>query len=218
MINSTSSGSPVPLSEGDLQQTLGLVGGLVASRVLLGPAGEVKEIHAIASRARNPKRIIRDIETLLLVKHGIKVDYRKISLVQLADDQLRDSLVHPIIRQIIEEDLGNVRRIRVEIQSGGRYFAGEAEEKVDNPSTFRTAAKATIHSIEKLIRHPADIQVEHAETLRLDSRQVLIVVLKCFIEDREEHLVGACFVGPRPAESAVRATLDALNRRVSSWT
>ena len=87
---------------------------------------------------------------------------------------------------------------------------------MDHPNLFRTAAKATINCVEKLTKHQMDIQVESAETFRQDTHEILFVILKCFVENREENLVGACFVGPRPAESAVRATLDALNRRIYS--
>lgn len=207
------------LSASDFELTLTQIQGLYASRVILGRNREISEIHIVASTTRKPKQIIRDVETLLHVKHGIRVDYRKVSLVQLAEENLlRIALARPEIRKVTEEDLGNQRRIRVEIQGGGKMVLGEATERIDNPIPIHTSAKATISSIEKLIGHQMDVRVENATTIRLDSREVVIVVLACLIEDREEVLVGASFIGTRLAESAARATLDALNRRIYTST
>lgn len=209
--------APTPISPlvSDIETTLSQVQGVYASRVLMDRDRGLREIHVVASNARKPKQIIRDIETLLFVKHGLRVDYRKISLVQLADeDLLRLPLARPEIRSVEEENLGDRRRICVEIQGGGRVVHGEARDQVQNPLTFQTAARATIQCIEKLTGNQIDVRLEHATTLRLDSREIALVVLTCVIENREEAFVGASFVGSRPAESAARATLDALNRRL----
>jgi hypothetical protein len=201
----------------DFELTLRQVDGLYASRVVLDQNNAVSEVHVVASTARKPKQIVRDIETLLFVKHGTRIDYRKVSMVQLADEQLlRVPLARMEIRRVVEEDLGTEKRIRVEIKGAGRTVEGEARERVDNPSIFRTAAKATIQAIDKLVGQKLDARLDHAETLRLDLHEVIIVIVTCFTDKGEEKFVGSSFIGNRPAESAARATLDALNRRVFS--
>lgn len=210
----TGSLSPAP---SDFELTLGQVDGLYASRVVVDQDNAVSEVHVVASTARKPKQIVRDIETLLFVKHGTRLDYRKVSMVQLADEQLlRVPLARPEIRQVVEDDLGTEKRIRVEIKGAGRLVSGEARERTDNPSAFRTAANATIQAINKLIGQQLDARLEYAEPLRLDTNDVLIVIVTCFTDKGEEKFVGSSFVGNRPAESAARATLDALNRRIYS--
>jgi hypothetical protein len=201
-------------STSDLEITLAQVEGVYAARVVMDK-GAPCEIHIVASMERKPKQMIRDIETLVFVKHGLRVDYRKISLVQLAgEDLLRLPLARPEIREVCEEHLGDQRRIRVVIQGGGQVVQGEASERIDNPVPFYTAARATVNCIEKLVGHEMDVRVNNVTTLRLDSHEVAVVILTCLIENREETFVGASFVGSRQAESAARATLDALNRRI----
>ena len=218
-MSNTLSSTAVSPSTSDLEITLSNVKGVYASCVILDQDRKLSEIHILASTARKPKQIVRDIETLLLAKHRINVDYRKISLVQLADEQLlRMPVARPEIRKVTEQDLGNQKMIRVEIQGGGRTVVGEARDPIGNPSPFHTAAKATVNAIEKLVGRYMDVRLEHSETLRLGSREVLLVLLTCLSEDREETFVGASFVGSRPAESAARATLDALNRRIYMFT
>ncbi len=201
-------------SVSDLELTLNQVRGVYASRVMMEQS-RVTEIHIIASDERPPKQMVRDVETILCVKHDLRVDYRKISLVQLAAEDLRRlPLARPEIRRVSEESLGGQRRVRVEIQGAGKIVVGEACETNNPAGPFYSAAQATVQCIEKLVGRQIDVRVQHATTLRLDAHEIAIVILTCWLEDREERLVGASFVGSHPAESAARATLDALNRRI----
>lgn len=203
----------------DLELTLAQIRGIYASCVILDASRELSEIHIVASADRKPKQIVRDIETLLFVKHRIKVDYRMISLVQLPDEKLlRIPIARPEVRAVTEEVVGDRKRIRVEIQGASKIAEGQAEENIDNPSTNRTAANATIAAVEKLLDHRIKVRLENLTSFRFDLREVLIVIVTCQIEDREETLVGASFAGNRPSEAAARATLDALNRRIYNLT
>jgi hypothetical protein len=209
---STASARP---SATDLELTLQQIHGIYASCVILDARRALSEIHIVASAERKPKQIVRDIETLLFVKHRLKVDYRKISLVQLPDEKLlRIPIARPEIRSVTEDILGDKKRIRVEIQGASKVAAGQAEESIDNPNTNRTAAKAAMAAVEKLLDHRIKVRVEDVTSFRFGLREVLIVIVTCLVEDREETFVGASFAGNRPSESAARATLDALNRRI----
>jgi len=203
----------------DLELTLSQIRGVYAACVILDQNRDLSEIHIVASVERKPKQIVRDIETLLFVKHHVKVDYRKISLVQLPDEKLlRIPVARPEIRSVTERVQGDQRKVQVTIQGAGRVASGEANEKNDQPDPFRTAAKATINAVEKLLDQRIKVRLDNAEVFRFGSREILLVIVTCQIEDREETFVGASFVGARPAEFAARATLDALNRRIYNLT
>jgi hypothetical protein len=75
-VSSTTSTKP---SAADLELTLSQIRGVCAASVILDQNRDVSEIHIVASMERKPKQIVRDVETLLFVKHRVKVDYRKIS-------------------------------------------------------------------------------------------------------------------------------------------
>ncbi len=216
-MSTTTSPAIIMPSVSDLEQTLSQVQGVYAARVVYDPEHEVSEVHLVTSTERPPKSLVRDIETLVFVKHGVKIDYRKVSLVQLAEADLRRlPVARPEIRRVVEENLGDLRRVGVEIQGAGRVVRGEATERADNPTAFHTAARATISCIEQLVGQQMDVRLDHAASLRLENREIAIVVLTCLVEDREESFVGASFVGTRQSEAAARATLDALNRRIFS--
>ena len=206
-------------SASDMVLTLNQIRGVFASCVILDAQRDVSEIHIVASTGRKPKQIVRDVETVLFVKHDTKIDYRKISMVQIDDEQsLRIPVARPEIEQITEDVVGSQRRVRVQVRGGGRLATGEAFERIDSPAPFRTSAKATIDAISKLLNREADFQFEDAQTFGIGVHEILIVVVRCLISDREETLLGTCFVGTRLIESGVRATLDALNRRIHNLT
>lgn len=206
-------------SANDLVLTIDQIRGVYASCVILDKNEDVSEIHIVASDARKPKSIVRDIETMLFVKHRIKIDYRTISMVQIPDEQLlRIPVARPEIRSVTEEVMGDRRRVTVKIHGASRSAVGDAYERVDNPDIFRTAAKATINALEKLVNHTIDVRLEDAQTFRMGSHEVLLIVVTALIDGNEESFVGSSFVGMRHAESAARATLDALNRRIHNLT
>ncbi|MBI5305931.1 MAG: hypothetical protein HY868_27630 [Chloroflexi bacterium] len=218
MSESASSETTKP-SATDIDLTLSQIAGVYAACAVLNQKRDLIEIHIVASAARKPKKIIRDIETLVFVKHKIKVDYRMISLVQLPDEKLlRIPVARPEIRDVTEENLGAEKRIRVEIQGASRIVSGEAIEKVNNPMSFRSGAQATINAVEKLVGNYMDVRLEETATMQIGNREVLMVIVSCLTQDREETFVGTSFVGAKPVESAARATLDALNRRIHNFT
>ncbi|MBI5030028.1 MAG: hypothetical protein HZB51_05840 [Chloroflexi bacterium] len=202
-------------SASDMVLTLNQIRGIFASCVILDSGRDVSEIHIVASTSRKPKQVVRDVETILFVKHGTKIDYRKISMVQIDDEQsLRIPVARPEIQQVTEKVMGNKKRIQVEIRGGGRRVVGEAIERIDAPEPFRTAALATIDAIGKLIGQSLDFQLEDAQLFGMGTRQIVVVIVNSFVQDREEVFSGSSFVGAHPIESAARATLDALNRRI----
>lgn len=207
------------LSANDLALTVNQIKGVYASCVILDHAKKVNEIHIVASTERKPKQVVRDVVTILFVKHGVKIDYRTISMVQIPDEQLlRIPVARPEIREVVEEIAGDQKRIRVTIQGASRTVVGQALEKIGNPAPFHTVARATINALEKLLNHSIDVRLEHAQIFQLGTHEILLIIVTSTIDNREETFVGSGFVGGRPMESAARATLDALNRRIHNLT
>lgn len=64
--------------------------GVTSSHIVLDASGGVAEIHVMATAGRHPKQIVRDVESTLLNKLGIKVDHRKISVASIDDEDAHD--------------------------------------------------------------------------------------------------------------------------------
>ena len=78
--------------------TKGLAGQADAFRTLLrrlpgvyaaGPRfdenGTLSEIHVLASLARSPKQVVRDVQSAIFAAYGIEVDHRIVSVAQLPE-------------------------------------------------------------------------------------------------------------------------------------
>src|SRR5215217_869456 len=76
-----------------VEELLGQVRGVMAVRVVLEEGGQIDELHIVGSPGRSAKQMVRDVESLLYVRGGVRVDHRKISLVQIAESAIQPAQV-----------------------------------------------------------------------------------------------------------------------------
>ncbi len=57
--------------------------GVVGCRALYDPRGQLSELHIVSRGDRPPKLLIRDVQSLLLVRFDLEVPYRRISVAVL---------------------------------------------------------------------------------------------------------------------------------------
>src|SRR3954463_10562953 len=73
--------------------------GILSSRVVNTPLGEVSEVHVLGQAGLAPKQLIRNIEFALLAQLGLKIDHRKISIAQTADVKPIEALERETVRE-----------------------------------------------------------------------------------------------------------------------
>src|SRR3954452_2432335 len=112
----------------DLEREINLLDSVTSAKVL-SVGSEIDEIHVVAPRDRAPKKIVRDIESLLLVRFGIRIDHRCISVVLM--DHLPASYpqnVRPQIQNVSREN----GRMRVSLAMGERILLGDSEMRSES--------------------------------------------------------------------------------------
>jgi len=67
----------------ELEQDIALLPNVSFCSIHLDPRGEVETIDVVSDTGRNPQRIVRDVE-ILLRRHGLDIDHRKIGVAQLS--------------------------------------------------------------------------------------------------------------------------------------
>src|SRR5512135_2211535 len=111
---------PVYFFTPDLEREINKLDGVTSCRVL-STGIEIEEIHVISPLDRTPKKVVRDIESLLLVHFGIRIDHRKISIVQLGQSAAPPlTLARPRIKRVETRAAGAGREVCVEINLSGR--------------------------------------------------------------------------------------------------
>lgn len=71
----------------DAQRWIGQIKGVKQCRINLDDQGEVEEILVVAGSDKEPRKIVRDVETLLKARLDLDVYYKKISVAQLTDNR-----------------------------------------------------------------------------------------------------------------------------------
>jgi hypothetical protein len=202
-------------SEHELEETIRQLPFVYAVRVQLTDehAHEVVEkVHVLIAPGRPPKKVVRDIETLLMLKFNMRIDYRKISLVQGRPEDVRP-FMRPRLRFTAADLRPTVQGHRVQVSLAGesRTYLGVAEGPADADERA-LAVQATVDALQTLFTDTT-IALEALETVNLGNRRAMLALMKVLVDGVEEQLLGSCFLQGDPLSAAVRATLDALNRR-----
>lgn len=202
------------LSIRQIEESLNDLRDVYAAKVMLNDAGdEIEEIHALASNARTPKRIVRDIESLLFVKFHTRVDYRRISLVQLSNDDLFSYFKRPKLVAVSQEDVNGELVINVRLAyADGMEAVGRAQAPSETADPCRLAAQAAIEALTSLAEPMHGLILEEVKLIG-NSRTVAFVHLAQQTDRGREDLFGVSLAEPDVVKGSVRAALDAVNRR-----
>jgi len=222
----------LPPNPAAVEERINLVRGVYASQVILSPTNEIQEIHVLASSRRNPKQIVRDIESLMLVIFGVRLDYRKISLVQVDEARFEQWSPRVRLQQVrMTTEHGN-RRAQVNLQLGPREVTGEAVgERSDALGDAELAAQATLRAVRELSDAMPEIRLQELRGIELQSGRAVLVCLEVVVPEGEQplfdasqnrlgaaglegRLLGAAWVRGDLPTAAARAVLAALNRRL----
>jgi hypothetical protein len=119
----------------------------------------------------------------------------------------------PAIRDLSSRNDGVSITVTARLEHAGRMVAGEASGAPTARGLRQAIAAATVAAVGELTRGPLRAQVDRVSVGGADPESVSVVV--SLLSGRgEELLLGAAIVRDDVEHAVMRATLDALNRRV----
>lgn len=193
----------------ELELEINKLDGVTAARVV-STGTEIDEIHVLGHADRSPKKIVRDIESLLLVQYGIRIDHRCIGIVQTTQHHPpKENALRPQIHQISHDE----EHIRVTVHVGGTEIIGVAARN-DRHSDQESTALALIHAIEQMLNISGVLTLEAVQTWEAQNQKIAAVLVRWAFGNEQELFVGASLIQADPLQAVARATLDALNRRL----
>ena len=71
----------------DAQRWISQIRGVLQCKIDLDPAGEIAGVHVVAGTEREPRHIVRDVESLLKARLQMDVYYKKIGVVQITPQE-----------------------------------------------------------------------------------------------------------------------------------
>jgi hypothetical protein len=215
----TQTGRP-ELDQESLEDAIAQVKGVFACQVVVDDQQQVQEVHAIGTAQRGAKQIVRDIETLLRVRFGFPIDYRKISLVQLDEVHAKQMFDRPQLCSVQGSASAEGYTVAVVVQQDKQDFRGVASGGQELLERLSLAARATLHAVGQIVHREELLSVDDARLLPLGGKEVVAVALSVWFSTGNEQLVGLSIVreeddlAAEMLASAARATLSALNRRL----
>jgi hypothetical protein len=201
--------------------------GVVSARVVVTQLGEVSEIHVVA-KGIQPKQVARNIESALMAQLGFKVDYRKISVAQIADVRPIEALQDEAITERAKKRVVVFKGLevrpsdkpgRVQMKVKLAYGEKEAEAQEVGTDTMRNrveaAARAAAACLDDLLPDNS-IALEGAQILDAFDRKFVLVAVHGLGGREAQLLTGTCEIRESAERSAVLAVLDATNRWVDA--
>lgn len=216
--NDAVSGNAARPAAAQIETGLSDIAGVRAVRVVADDEGRITEVHVLSAPGRPPKQLVRDVQSAVLTRFGITIDYRVVSVVQLEREPEAEAAPpaaggsRPVLRRLSAETAS----FSTEVSVGLALEGTEIDRTMRGPATagLRLVAEATVDAMADLIRAEG-VEVESAIVVTASTRQVALVVLRV-LTGRGDHIVsGSAVVRRDPGDGVARATLAALNRFVS---
>lgn len=202
--------------------------GVLSARVVVSPLGEVTEIHVLAEPGIAPKQVVRNVESALLAQLGLRVDHRRISVAQAAEERAIGVLEQRVVREAslrrpvlfrrvgLREGRSGKVVVSVVLEVGGEEVTGEVEVADTVRSRVQGAGRAAVLALERVLPDGV-LELEGCKVIRAFDFEFAFAVVQV-VEGRGggRLLAGTCQVRESVEEAAVLAVLDATNRWVQS--
>jgi hypothetical protein len=199
----------------ELEAMIRRIKDVISVRVMFSGDGLIEEIHVLASGGRNAKQLVRDVESALMAQ-GITIDHKKISIAQLTPEEPAAAASERI--RILGYTVGlngRTAEVKVRLDWHGASCEGSAQGPATANGRLRVVAEATLRALQQRVPMPATMYLEECTVVKVGGHQVVAVSIIEVAENKELGLVGSCLLGQDDIESVIKATLDALNRRMS---
>ena len=197
-----------------VEQLVSQVRGVLAVRVVNDEQGQIAEIHIVGTPDRSPKAIVRDTESLLFVRGGVRVSHRKISLVQLEEGRMQAEPMRLQLVNITQTD--EPLAVHVTLGMGEQRVEGVGTVRPEHDNLLLVqAGHATIQALNQLIGSRGQFRVEQVQRQPLGTIEVCLAHLSFETDEGVETFVGVSMLHDDALMSAARAILDAVNRRIT---
>ncbi|MBK5306498.1 MAG: hypothetical protein JJD92_07405 [Frankiaceae bacterium] len=164
---------------------------------------------------------------LLRERFGVGVDAERVQIVE--DAEVRPPVAEPEVDVPQQRVAGRpaISRMHlvssgldvtatVTLASDGRTSSGESRGSASQSGVQRAVATATLRAVEELSGDIARFELDHLEVSQVGSDRMVIVALTMLSARGTERLTGAAAVREDVRQAVIRATLDALNRRLET--
>jgi len=187
---------------------------IINCSVVCDEEANLEEIHVLAASGRNIKQMVRDIQSAVSAKFNIAVDYKKISIAQINEAEFKDTRVK--IESIAVKNVDNLVEATVGLSYCDKVYEGKSSKVKSKSNRAKAVAEATLAALEAYMGINGILYLEGLESLKMSGMEVYVTLVGFSKDNIEESLVGSSIISLDENESAVKAVLAALNRKINS--
>lgn len=202
----------------DWEQAIKQIKSVIAARINVNSQGEIEEVHILASSGRAPKQIVRDVESILVAQFDLQIDHKKISVAQVEDDEdgtfARVESTRPKLAGVTLRTVNGMAEVKVELLTGDKIIEGIAQGPSSAHNKLRLFVEATLKALSPLTLDKFLFVTEDVEITQLAKHQIALVSITLITSAGEQSLTGCALVRNDDREAVVKATLDAVNRKL----
>ena len=206
----------------EIEKALKNLNDILFVKIILSEEKDIREIHVITKDSSNPKKIIRDIESFLLAKYNVQVDYRKISIAQIKSEEMKGTQSQAELESASRlkfSDLkvvttGNHYEVFVQLECNGEKYEGKVSGINWKQNQEYLVAKATLEGISSFVEGSIFFQVDEIKKIELDKKEVVVVSIYLINPKRKENLIGSAVIEEDYNKAVIKAILKATNRRI----
>ncbi len=203
----------------EVERLIDRLPGVVSCRLVVNDWGGIDEVHVLATRERNPKQIVRDVESCLAAKWSMAVDHKKISVAQVSDEINTIKAVRLQVESYSLTNHASSNRIKVEVclacPREGAQFRGSSEGSNTPVQRSRTVALAALDALGKAIIEGYHLGLIGVHIVDDGAHRVAVVVgTLADSSGDQETVTGSSIMGEDRTGAIIRACLACLNRRL----
>jgi len=179
-----------------------------AARDATGPTMTAREIEG---PERDPIAVLEDAVVARMATSAGAVDAPTVA-VRVERDFHRAS-----IGDVVTQQGGAALSVTATLEHNGRQARAAVDALATSRARWRAVAEATVAALQELTGGRLRAEIDRVTVSTAEQPATVSVVLTALFDRGEEVLLGAALLRDDPERAVMRATLDALNRRIEPW-
>ena len=199
----------------EMEETIEKLDSIIACKFVMNEEKYIEEIHIISNGKKSTKQISRDIQSILIARYDLDIDYKKISIAEIPDHGFKTIESRLEIEKISQENHGSLATINIGLSKNGLSMENTTEGVNTPKNVERIIAETTLKCVEDTCKDGTTFALEDVQAVQLSSRKVIIVIIMALLNGEAKPMSGSCIIRDNYTESIVKASLDAINRYIS---
>jgi hypothetical protein len=197
----------------EIESFLANIKSVLSCKIIADSDNSITEIHVLSDSSRHSKQVVRDIRTTLLSHFNLDVDYKIISVAQVNKNIPVSSDFRLLYEGYTNETNSERIKVSTRLSWDEKLYIGEAEGIKSEKNVLMVAASSTLDAIKKAIELDCFI-VDDIQSAKVAGIDVMLSAITQIEHGKESILVGSAVITNNKIDSAIKATLNAINRKI----